>query len=130
MLRLINEDEEKKLKFKDDENRTEVIPVPKPEMDSDDGIEYSMVKQACKSNMNDLIQEAWGFISNINSSVMMLDMDYKESNKSDIIELLNTIVNDLTINIGVLETCGSMIDNNADELIASGKEKAENILSK
>lgn len=122
MLKLIKEEQIKPIAI--DEISTPDAPAAESE------IPEAVVVNACQDLINGLTQAAWEFISSVNSAIATIEYDFKnEETKSEIIELLNTIVDDSTINIGVLHKVFSLINGEKSDLIASGEEKAENIIS-
>lgn len=145
MLRLIREAEEVENKVEVTDAETEKVePVAVEKTSEEDNsietatafensidpeIENEMVKKSCEASINSLIEGIWNFISEINSTISTLTFNYKENNKDDIINILDSIVNDLTINIGMLYKCSNIMDEKTAELIETGKEKAEDITS-
>lgn len=91
-------------------------------------IDLSMFKAACKTSTNNIIQLAWNLINELNSLIATIDFDYKESNKDDIKKILNTIIDDTTIDIGMLYKVISLFDGDVQELISDGESKAEEII--
>ena len=90
--------------------------------------DYDTIKKACQDSVNSLVQNAWDFISNVNSVIATIDYDYKESNKESLLEILNNIVDDATVIVGMLYSGINLIDAKTTELIQSGSEKAENLI--
>ena len=89
-----------------------------------------VVNNACQDLVNNLTQQIWTFISEVNSTVATIDYDFKdEDTKKEIIELLNSVVDDSTIIVGILHKVFELINKDKAELIASGESKAEEILS-
>ena len=122
MLKLIKEEQIKPVAADDvTAVETEAVETEIPE---------DIINNACQDLINELTQAAWEFISSVNSAIATIEYDFKnEDTKTEILELLNTIVDDSTINIGVLHKVFSLINGEKSDLIASGEEKAENIIS-
>ena len=121
MLRLIKEDTIKPISIDQVEET-----VPESIIEE---VPVSVIANACQDVVNNLIQAAWNFISEVNSTIATLEYDFKdEAAKKEIIELLNTIVDDSTINIGVLHKVFELVNTDTANLLASGTEKAENII--
>lgn len=114
MLRLITEDK-----------NVEVVPVAKVDND----IDASLVKNACDESITSLIQKTWDYISEVNSIITTFDYDYKEADGNDIKEILNSVVDSATINIGMLHKVKDMLNQHSSNLVADGMEKAEQIIS-
>lgn len=92
-------------------------------------VDTKIAKVACEETITHLMQEAWDFISNVNSIIATLDVNYKEDSKDDVIELLNAVVDDTTISIGVLQKITNMMNSKKVELLDAGEVKAEEILT-
>lgn len=100
------------------------------DIDTNNDIPEIALKNACQDMINDLIQTSWELISSINSTIATIEFDYKQKeNKNEIIELLNSIVDDSTINIGILHKVFELLNSEKANLLASGEEKAEQIIS-
>lgn len=88
------------------------------------------IQQTAFSEMlNSAIQEEWNFISSLNGIIATFDFEYKEENKEDIINILNQLVDDTTINIGMLHKAAELVSTKTTELLDAGQEKAEDIIS-
>ena len=126
-LKMIKEETIKPISV--EEASEEVANIPEVEVDEKE-IPQHIIENACQDLINNLTQEAWNFISSVNSSIATIEDGLKnEETKKEIIELLNTIVDDATINIGILHKVFSLINSNKADLIASGEEKAEDIIA-
>ena len=78
--------------------------------------------------INQLIQNKWNMISEIKSVIATMESSYEDANKENIQNILNSIVDDITINIGMLHKVITLVDNNSSNLLQSGQEKAEDII--
>ena len=113
------------------EEKTTVEPSPaQPAAPSQDAVDPKVVAVACEESVNTLMQQAWDFISNIKSVIATLDVNYIGDSKKDILELLNTIVDDSTINVGVLQKITDLMNSKRVDLLDAGADKAEAILTK
>lgn len=79
--------------------------------------------------INSAIQKEWEIISHFNSLIATFDYDYKEANKDDILAVLNQLVDDSTINVGMLHKVSELVSSKSSELVSTGQEKAEEIIS-
>lgn len=79
--------------------------------------------------INAAIQKEWDIISQINSLIATFDFEYKDENKDDITAILNQLVDDSTINVGMLHKVAELVSTKTSELLDSGEEKAEEIIS-
>ena len=111
------------------EDAIEVTPVPNTNSNDTQEIPEHVIQNALETESNAIIQNIWALISNINGLSASLDFDYKDSNKEDIKEILESIVNDLTIDIGMMYKVISIINNKTAELIDDGKQKAEELIN-
>lgn len=90
--------------------------------------ETQLKTQACEMATNDLIQKFWDLVNNVTSLATTLDYELEE-NKTEIAEILNSITDDLTINIGMLYKVVEFLNQKTPELLAAGEEKAEELIS-
>jgi len=95
-----------------------------------DEVDAKIETIACEEAVNSLMQQAWNFISNVNSVIATLDLNYKGESKGDVIELLNAIVDDSTINIGVIQKVTNIMNIKKVDLLDAGEVKADKILTK
>ncbi len=121
MLKLINEDQ------------TEVTPISNIEqnqqVENTPEIDEEIVKTASEETINFLIQKSWDFISDVKSVIATLAVNYEDELKDDVIEILNVVVDDATINIGVLQKVANMMNKRRLQLLDTGEDKVEQILS-
>ena len=121
--------------IKADESKVESIEDEKPV--SEEPVEAPVIEEphqdvpeAVFSDMiNSAIQKEWDFISQINSLIATFDFDYKEENKEDITAIFNQLLDDTTINIGMLHKAAELVSSKQAELMDAGEEKAEQIIS-
>lgn len=103
-------------------NGTEEEPKEETDVNSEvESIAYSGM-------INQLIQNKWNMISEVKSIIATMESSYEDANKENIQNILNNIVDDITINIGMLHKVITLFDNNSSNLLQSGQEKAENII--
>lgn len=93
-------------------------------------IDEKIAATACEEAVNSLTQQAWDFISNINSVIATLELNYKEAAKEDVIEILNALITDSTINIGMLQKATNLMNIEKIDLLDAGEDKAEKVLTK
>lgn len=91
-------------------------------------VDKKMAELACEEMLNNLIRQSWDMISNINSVITTLDVNYDNDNKEKITELLNLIIDDYTIDIGMLQKVVNIMDSRKGDLLDMGEDKAEEIL--
>ena len=61
--------------------------------------------------------------------IATLAVNYEDELKDDVIEILNVVVDDATINIGVLQKVANMMNKRRLQLLNTGEDKVEQILS-
>lgn len=79
--------------------------------------------------INSAIQKEWDLISHINSLIATFDFEYKGDNKDDLASIFNQLVDDTTINIGMLHKAAELVSSKQAELMDAGEQKAEEIIS-
>ena len=79
--------------------------------------------------INSAIQKEWDFISSINSLIATFEFEYKGDNKEDLASIFNQLVDDTTINIGMLHKSAELVSSKQAELMDAGEQKAEEIIS-
>lgn len=92
-------------------------------------VDKKMAELACEEMVNNLIQQSWDMISNVNSVIATLDVNYDNDNKEKITELLNLIIDDYTIDIGMLQKVVDIMNIRKGDLLYQGEDKAEKILA-
>lgn len=123
MLKLIKEENIKPIAL------DQVDDIQTSEEENIQEVPENLINNACQDIVNNLIQSAWNFISEINSTIATIEYDFKdEKTKKEITELLNSIVDDTTVNIGILHKVFELLNSEKANLLASGQEKAEEII--
>ena len=118
MLKLIKEATEDNIK--------EITAENNPPMTEN---EIELNNKACEEAINMLTKRLWDFIADINSVITTLESSYNADRKADVLQILDTILNDSTINIGMLQKIMSIMNDKTAMLIDSGEDKAEKIVS-
>lgn len=122
MIRLINEE-----KVTDTEE--EVVEIEDSAIADSAETTPAVDQNACEDVILGLVQEGWSMISSINAAIATLDANYEKENKADIIEILDSIVDDITVNIGMLYKITDMINEKTEKLLDTGAAKAEEIIT-
>ena len=106
----------------------ETLFTPKPETDPE--VEENAFKTSVGDSINGLSNQCWEFISNVNGLIATIDFNYNSGdNKEEIKEILNSLVDDATISVGMIEKASELLDAQKSDLINSGREKAEEIIA-
>lgn len=87
-----------------------------------------IITNAFEQMINDSIKQHWDTISNLNAIIATLDFDYKEANKEDIQKIMNELVDQTTINVGMLYKVLELVSGKTSDLIDKGVEKADDIV--
>lgn len=97
------------------------------ETNSKSELDKKMIENAFQNSTNNLIQTYWNAINDINSLTTMIQHDF-ESEKDDIVKLLESCVNDTTLIIGMLYKVFFSFNAQTEQLIDAGEQKAEEIM--
>lgn len=123
------------LKLIKEEKTVKVEPVNLPEaeeiavQEKQKEIDEKIAVAACEDSVTDLMQQAWDFISSINSVIATLDLHYNnEEVKKDVLELLNYVADESTVNIGMLQKISDLMNIKKVDLLDAGEDKAEEFL--
>ena len=116
------------------EEKIEITPIPDNSNDESD-IEMNNVEipeeaiiNGIETECNNVIQNIWNLISQLNGLMASLDFDYKKSNRDDIKDILDSMVSDFTIDIGMMYKVIGILNEKTANLLDAGKEKAEEII--
>lgn len=115
----LNEDVEKEVNTEEVPETASQAEEAKPEI----------VETVFSDMINNAIQEQWNIISTLNSIIATFDFDYKGENREDILTILNQLVDDSTISVGMLHKISELVSTKVTELVTAGENKAENIIS-
>lgn len=112
-----------------EEEQVEEVPTNEEEISEVEKIEENSVEEeiqisAIVDSIKNLESEVWKLISSVKSIIISLDL---LQNKEALKEVLETINDDLTIDIGMINKVSNMLSENEAELISVGEEKAEAI---
>lgn len=75
--------------------------------------------------INDLISREWELINEYKSIIATLELD----NQEELITILNSVVDEKTIQLGMLNKAVELLDDSSIDLMKQGEEKAEEILA-
>lgn len=126
ILKIISEDRVKPIATTAEEENVEVnLDV----VDNQDiQVPQNIIDKSFGDLLNNLIQALWTNISEANSIITSFELDYSKDNKTDIIDIINTVADDLTISIGMLYKASEILNSHQTDLLADGKSKADKIL--
>lgn len=92
--------------------------------------EEDAIKSGTKDLVNQLMTDAWAFISKVNSGVVTIKSEFEGSERDSILEILNSVADDATIIVGMLSKASTLLDNRSLEFMLKGEKKADQIISK
>ena len=106
--------------------------LPPVELDKPIEVEETQVSDEVKSNgfidmLSYEVSEVYNSISSLKSVLTTLDSELP--NRDDIKDILNTIIDERTIHIGMLQKAIDLLSDDHKELLDAGEEKAEAIAS-
>lgn len=111
------------------QENTIIEPVANPSAEAtEEKVNATMLKNACENATNNIIQKAWELINEVNSFIATIEYDYKEANKDEVTSILNSVIDDTTVNIGMLYKVISLFDNKTTELLDAGEQKADDLI--
>lgn len=111
------------------QENTIIEPVANPSAEAtEENVNATMLKNACENATNNIIQKAWELINEVNSFIATIEYDYKEANKDEVTSILNSVIDDTTVNIGMLYKVISLFDNKTTELLDAGEQKADDLI--
>lgn len=119
--------------------KTTVEPLPVSEVESsqleasennqdETRVSEEVIVKACENATNSVIQHFWDLIADVSSLAGSFDYDYKGESKDAIKEILDSVVDDLTVDIGMLYKVVELLNSKTTDLIDAGEEKAEEII--
>lgn len=86
---------------------------------------------AFTATLNELVKHSWDLINEANGALVSLDYYYQDEEhqdmKSDISKILNEIIDNDTINVGMLYKALELVSSKVSDLIKTGTEQAEEI---
>lgn len=84
-----------------------------------------VVDNAYLGLLNSLISKEWDMINEYKSIIATLELDKQE----ELIAILNSVVDEKTIQLGMLNKAVELLDDDSVELMQQGEDKAEEILA-
>ena len=117
-----NVDGEVEIEVEDDISVEPVSSVPEKIYTED------VIKSGTKDLLNQLMMDAWSFISKVNSGIITLKGEENVPQKDHILEILNSVADDSTIIVGMLSKVSTLLDENTLALMQKGEKKADNII--
>lgn len=122
----VKEEETVKVEEKPEEN-VEEVEVKQEEVVN---VDNEVKDNAFKTILTTAIQQEWDLINQFNSLIASFEFDYNKDNKEDIKTILNQLVDDATISVGMLYKIQDLISDETTKLIDLGIQKAEEIIEK
>lgn len=112
------------------EDETLVVDANKEVEDEEEKslVDPEVITRAIIDQVNGAVTSVWDLIAQINGLIATIEPE-EISNKESALEVLNNIVDDLTVNIGMINKVRDIIDEEKTELIDKGEEKAEQLIA-
>ena len=79
--------------------------------------------------LQDLLRKQWDVINSADSIIATMDAQETEVNTEDVKAILNKLVEDTTVSIGMVTKALGVVDPSQEELMDQGVEKAEEVIS-
>lgn len=121
-----------------DEIEQEELPTPEPvepleqeeavhEVEEVQPLSNEVVNVVYSTTINDLIQNMWKQISEVNSIINTIELENNCPQKTELNQLLNIVVDNMTVNVGILHKGLTLINPKTGELLDIGQQVDPNI---
>ena len=113
---------------------TEIDQEAEPKDETDDGTKDEEADEDLKngaicSTINSFLNEKFNEIDGIKSLIATIGYEFPEGGKDDIVGILNSVLDDCNIHIGVYQKALAELDPESQIAIEKGKDKAEDIIA-
>ena len=113
---------------------TDIDPEAEPKDEKDDGAKDEEADEDLKngaicSTINSFLNEKFNEIDGIKSLIATIGYEFPEGGKDDIVGILNSVLDDCNIHIGVYQKALAELDPESQIAIEKGKDKAEDIIA-
>ena len=113
---------------------TEIDQEAEPKDEKDDGTKDEEADEDLKngaicSTINSFLNEKFNEIDGIKSLIATIGYEFPEGGKDDIVGILNSVLDDCNIHIGVYQKALAELDPESQIAIEKGKDKAEDIIA-
>ena len=95
----------------------------------DDEADEDLKNGAICSTINSFLNEKFNEIDGIKSLIATIGYEFPEGGKDDIVGILNSVLDDCNIHIGVYQKALAELDPESQIAIEKGKDKAEDIIA-
>lgn len=95
----------------------------------DEEADEDLKNGAICSTINSFLNEKFNEIDGIKSLIATIGYEFPEGGKDDIVGILNSVLDDCNIHIGVYQKALSELDPESQIAIEKGKDKAEDIIA-
>lgn len=110
-----------------EETNTEETESETTLVDSNSEVERNIQENTFADVTTGIKNSVWDIVSTLNGLIVNAEVD-NCPNKEEVITLLNEIMDEETIVVGMLEKVSELINEKRSTLVQQGKEKAENLL--
>ena len=113
---------------------TEIEPESEQEDETGDGAKDEEADEDLKngaicSTINSFLNEKFNEIDGIKSLIATIGYEFPEGGKDDIVGILNSVLDDCNIHVGVYQKALAELDPESQIAIEKGKDKAEDIIA-
>lgn len=112
-----------KILLEEPEDAISIDEIPVPSVEEKTRMNNNLITNF----INDEIRLTYDTIGRLKSEIATLETEVPE--KKEIIDIFNSLLDENTVHIGMLQTALSMIDGKSSDLIDLGKQEAEDIAS-
>lgn len=107
-----------------------VLPEEEPVIDSvQEEVPEEVAVNAYTDLLQDLLRKQWDVINSADSIIATIDTQEADINKEDVKAILNKLVEDTTVSIGMVTKALGVVDPSQEELMDQGVEKAEEVIN-
>ena len=116
--------------IKDEINPMDVIPPEELEPVMAEEPKEEVVVNAYSDMVQDLLRKQWEVINSADSIIATINSEeHSDINKEEILAVLNKLVEDTTVSVGMTTKALGIIDPSQEELMDQGVEKAEEVVA-
>lgn len=101
--------------------------ITEEEIEEESVIDEETKNASLVALLNDTINKEWDELNVLNST--LATMKYEAPEKEDVISILDNIITEKNIHIGMLTKALSLLNPETQELMDAGVEKAEEVIS-
>jgi Glu-tRNA(Gln) amidotransferase subunit E-like FAD-binding protein len=105
----------------------EVLPVEEPVVEPE--VKEEVVVNAYTDMLQDLLRKQWDVINSADGIMATIEAESADINKEDVKSILQKLVEDTTVSIGMVTKALGVVDPSQEELMDQGVAKAEEVIN-